>query len=59
MKRNLNNLGEEVITSYNVLKVIDYYDSVSSPQKTNEGIRYIQEKKEKETSIKLVFRFKI
>lgn len=53
MKRNLNNLGEEVIISYNVLKVIDYYDSVSPPQKTNEGIRYIQKKEEKKRQLNL------
>lgn len=53
MKRNINNLGEEVITSYNVLKVIDYYDSVSSPQKTNEGIRYTQEKEAEKRQLNL------
>lgn len=52
-KRVINNFGEEVITSHNVLKVIDYYDSISSPQKTKEGVRYIQEKKAEASQLDL------
>lgn len=43
MPRFMNNLGEEIISSYNITQVIGFYNGVSFNE-TNEGKRYLRRK---------------